>query len=61
MPRANHIAVYFSPNYDANYSWCPYCGNVHNGMCPRIQYIEYHQDGRIKSVHFYEHDRRRQP
>lgn len=31
---------------------CPYCGNLHQTLCPRIKKIEYNQDGTQKSVEF---------
>lgn len=34
---------------------CPWCGPVwHSGMCPRVEAIEYHQNGTIKRVEFRE-------
>ena len=32
---------------------CSYCGNIHATICPRIQEIEYHPDGRVKRVVFF--------
>ena len=29
---------------------CGYCGNYHDGMCPRVEEIEYHNDGTVKRV-----------
>lgn len=31
---------------------CPYCGNNHSGVCPRVKSIEYFPDGTIKKVDF---------
>jgi hypothetical protein len=35
-------------------SVCPYCGMYHSGMCPRIKLIEYHPNGQIKRIEFYD-------
>jgi hypothetical protein len=32
---------------------CPYCGNIHQSVCPRVKAFEYHQDGTIKRVEFH--------
>ena len=29
---------------------CSYCGAYHQGVCPRVESIEYHGDGSIKRV-----------
>ncbi len=33
---------------------CHYCGNYHVGVCPRIKSIEYHQNGTVARVEFYD-------
>src|SRR5690349_13301533 len=32
---------------------CPYCGNYHEGNCPRVASISYHPDGTISQVRFH--------
>lgn len=29
---------------------CEHCGGVHVGACPRVASIEYHENGRVKTV-----------
>ena len=29
---------------------CPYCGAYHEGMCPRVEELEYYPDGTLKRV-----------
>lgn len=31
---------------------CDHCGQWHQGQCPRIKAIEYHENGRIKRVEY---------
>ena len=31
---------------------CSYCGNHHNGACPKVKAIEYHPNGTVKRVEF---------
>lgn len=31
---------------------CPYCGFSHQGVCPRVEEMEYHPDGTLKRVKF---------
>ncbi len=31
---------------------CSYCGWIHDGICPRIEEIEYYPDGAIKKISF---------
>lgn len=33
---------------------CAYCPNLHAGVCPRIKRIEYHENGSIKAIEFYD-------
>jgi hypothetical protein len=38
---------------------CPYCSNesfkvYHPGKCPKVKSIEYHENGTIKKVEFFE-------
>ena len=35
-------------------SKCQYCGMIHGPMCPRIAAIEYHENGQVKRVEFYD-------
>jgi len=32
---------------------CPYCGQIHERVCPLIQTMEYHPDGSLKKVTFF--------
>lgn len=34
---------------------CPWCGSWHNGVCARVESIEYHENGQIKLVRFRDH------
>jgi hypothetical protein len=34
----------------SNIATCPYCGNIHTGLCSKIKEIEYYKDGTIKRV-----------
>ena len=34
---------------------CPYCGLSHTNVCWKIQEIEYHPDGSVKRVRFYDY------
>ena len=38
-----------------NITSCFYCGYIHDGICPRIEEIEYHPDGSTKRVKFKNH------
>lgn len=31
---------------------CPYCGDYHKGVCPKVSRIDYFPDGTVKSVEF---------
>ena len=34
---------------------CQHCGGIHvTSQCPRVKAIEYHKNGRVKRVEFYE-------
>ena len=33
---------------------CPYCGNIHDGVCPKVKAIEYHPNGTVKRVEFHD-------
>lgn len=33
---------------------CEHCGNWHQGKCPRIKAIEYHENGNVKRVEYHE-------
>lgn len=35
---------------------CDYCGSIapHLGVCPRIASIEYHEDGTVKQIYFFQ-------
>ena len=35
-----------------SYPQCPYCGLYHQGTCPKIESIEYHQNGTVKKITF---------
>lgn len=35
------------------YPNCRYCGYSHDGVCPRVREIEYHQNGTVKRVSFF--------
>lgn len=39
---------------------CPYCGPYthHQGICPKVEEIEYHPNGTIKKVKFKDAERR---
>jgi hypothetical protein len=36
---------------------CSYCGFYHSATCPRVKAIEYHENGLIKRIEFYETSR----
>lgn len=44
------------PNDQSPCGWCSGNGRTvyHQGQCPRVKSIEYHQDGTIKKVEFKE-------
>lgn len=31
-----------------------HCGNIHTGQCPRVKAIEYHKNGRVKRVEYFD-------
>jgi len=31
---------------------CPYCGRIHDGVCPKVKSIEYYHDGAVRRVEF---------
>lgn len=31
---------------------CPHCGNIHQGKCPLVRAIEYHENGTIKRIEY---------
>lgn len=31
---------------------CPYCNNIHDGVCPLVAAFEYHPNGTLKRVEF---------
>ena len=33
---------------------CPHCGMGHGAVCPRIKAVEYHADGTIKRVEYFD-------
>ncbi len=33
---------------------CAFCGMWHTGKCSLVKKIEYHQDGTVKSIEFFE-------
>jgi hypothetical protein len=33
---------------------CRWCGNYHDGLCPRVKIIEYYESGGVKRVEFYD-------
>ena len=33
---------------------CQYCGKYHPGICPRIKSVEYHDNGTVRRVEFYD-------
>ena len=33
---------------------CQHCGMGHTGACPRVKTIEYHQNGTVKRVEYFE-------
>ena len=33
---------------------CGYCGKYHQGICPRIKSVEYHDNGTVRRVEFYD-------
>lgn len=33
---------------------CTHCGNIHTGQCPRVKSIEYHKNGKIKRVEYFD-------
>jgi hypothetical protein len=41
-------------NLTLTLSRCRFCGGYHSGTCPRVKAIEYHQDGSVKRVEFYD-------
>ena len=44
-------------NYSSTYvsmSTCQHCGNVHTGQCPRVKSIEYHKNGKVKRVEYFD-------
>jgi hypothetical protein len=56
MANIHGIAYRYNSDKGANdYSYCPHCGGVHIGMCPRIAYIEYHPWGAVKRVEFFKY------
>jgi len=37
-----------------NLNQCQHCGNYHTGQCPRVKAIEYHDNGAVKRIEFFE-------
>ncbi len=35
---------------------CAYCASSHPGKCPLVKSIEYHENGNVKRVEFFDHD-----
>jgi hypothetical protein len=33
---------------------CQWCGMIHNGTCPKVAAIEYHPNGAVKRVEFFD-------
>ncbi len=31
---------------------CQWCGHIHQGVCPLVKALEYHEDGTLKRVEF---------
>lgn len=44
-------------NYTSTFvpmSTCKHCGNIHTGQCPRVKAIEYHKNGKVKRVEYFD-------
>ena len=41
---------HYQPTYTAPVDSCHHCGMNHSGACPRVQEIEYHENGTVKRV-----------